>query len=111
MRDRQAAVDKHQQAHKVGSWNSEEITAEEHQPAWKVGKRLAVETPEERELRLECYSTKCGEQQSVQPQLPLLPQCFIQSQDAKISCKHGYTGHANMLNLFTKISWLAFTQT
>ena len=28
----------------------------------------------------------------------------------KMSCKHGYIGHANMLNLFTKISWLSFTQ-
>ena len=29
---------------------------------------------------------------------------------AKMSCKHGYIGHANMLNLFRKISWLSFTQ-
>ena len=41
--------------------------------------RLAVETPEERELRLECYSARYMEQQSVQPQLPLFHQCSIQA--------------------------------
>ena len=29
---------------------------------------------------------------------------------AKMSCKHGYIGYANMLYLFRKISWLGFTQ-
>ena len=29
---------------------------------------------------------------------------------AKMSCKHGYIGHANMLILFRKIYWLSFTQ-
>ena len=45
--------------------------------------------------------------QHMLPQLPLFQQCSIQ---AKISCKHGYIGHDNMLYLFRKISWLAFTQ-
>ena len=64
--------------------------------------RLAVETPEERELRLECYIqyTVYMEQQSVQPQLPL----FHPSQDAKISRKHGHIGYTDMLHLFRKIS-------
>ena len=39
--------------------------------------KLAVETPEERELRLECYSTQYMEQQSVQPQLLPFQQCSI----------------------------------
>ena len=41
--------------------------------------RLAVETLEERELRLECYSTWYMEQQSVKAQLPLFQQCSIQA--------------------------------
>ena len=34
---------------------------------------------EEREVRLEHYSTRYREQQSVQPQLPLFQQCSIQA--------------------------------
>ena len=30
---------------------------------------------------------------------------FHSSQDAKISCKHGYIGYINMLHLFRKIPW------
>ena len=65
MRDRMAAenprgerlkiitADKDQPARKVSSWNPRwnKITAEKH---YNQRKCLAVETPEERELRLEC---------------------------------------------------------
>ena len=56
--------------------------------------RLAVETPEERESRLECYITRYMEQQSVQPQLPLFQQCSIQAKMRK--------SHANMATLDTQ---------
>ena len=53
--------------------------------------RLAVETPEVRELRLYHYSTRYREQQSVQPQLLLLKQCSIQAKIRKF--------HANVAAL------------
>ena len=56
-------------------------------------KMLAVETPEEREMRLEHYSTRYREQQSVQPQLPLFQQCSIQAMMRKF--------HPNMATLDT----------
>ena len=55
--------------------------------------RLAVGTPKEREARLEHYSSRYREQQSVQPQLPLLRQCSIQAKMRKF--------HANMATLDT----------
>ena len=70
--------------------------------------RRAAETPEERELRLEGYSTRYMEQQSVQPQLPLFQQHFIQAKMQKNSCKHGYIGYIDMLHMFRKISWPPF---
>ena len=56
----------------------EEREARLQQISTNQHERLAVETPEERELRLEHYNTRYREQQSVQPQLPLLQQCSIQ---------------------------------
>ena len=53
------------------------IAADEHQPAWKV------ETPEERETRLEFYSTRYREQ-PVQSQLPLFQQCLMFKPRCKI---------------------------
>ena len=53
------------------------IAADEHQPEWKV------ETPEERETRLEFYSTRYTEQ-PVQSQLPLFQQCLMFKPRCKI---------------------------
>ena len=61
--------------------------------------RLAVETTKERELRLECYRTRYMEQQSVQPQLSLFQHRSIQANMPKISCKHGNIGYTDMLHL------------
>ena len=55
--------------------------------------RLAVETPEERELRLEHYSTRYREQQSVQSQLPLLQQCSIQAKMRKFHVNKATLDH------------------
>ena len=55
--------------------------------------KLAFETLEETELRLECYSTRYMEQKSVQLQLPLFQQCSIQAKMRKF--------HANMGTLDT----------
>ena len=75
-------------------------------------KRLTGEDPEQRGLRLEFYSTRCKEQQPVQPQLPLFQQCSIQAKMQKFHvCEHGYLGYTNMLHLFRKILWPSiFTQ-
>ena len=117
-------ADKHQPAHKVGSWNPwgerNNTTTDEQQPVHKVGswnpwgernnttadehnqcEILAVETPEERELRLECCRTRCREQ-PMQLQLCFNSVAF----KAKILCKHGYIAHSNMLNLFRKTSFI-----
>ena len=51
-------------------------------------KLLAVETPEERGLGLECYSTRCRVQQPMLPQLSLFQQCSIQSQDVMQTWLH-----------------------
>ena len=98
------------------------ITADKDQPARKVSrgeitlqlrstnqrKWLAVETPEERGLRLECYSTRCRVQQ---PMLPHNSHSFNSVPfKAKMSYKHGYIGDAKMLYLFRNISWLSFNQ-
>ena len=58
---------------------------------------LAVETPEERELRLECWSTRCREQPMLS-QLPLFQQCSIQSKDViqtwlRWTCQHALLVH------------------
>ena len=114
-------ADEHHPAQKVGSWNprgerkitvptstkdwqlkplrERKITADEHQPVWKVGSWNPW-----RELRLECYSTRYMEQQSVKAQLPLFQQCSIQAK----MWKHGHIGYTDMLHLFRKISWPPF---
>ena len=79
-------------------WGEGKFTADEHQPAWKVGSW----NPQERKLRLECYrTTVCSHNYYCFKSVPF---------KAKMSCKHGYIVHANMLNLFRNISWLSFTQ-
>ena len=56
--------------------------------------RLAVETPEARETRLQRYSVRYREQ-SAQPQLPLFQQCSIKAKMRKF--------HANMATLDTPV--------
>ena len=97
---------KDQPAHKVSSWNPRwsNITGEKHQLAQMV----AVETPRKENWDLSvkvqgaknslcCYNSHCFNSVTFK---------------TKMSCKHGYVGHANMLYLFRKInfSWLSFTQ-
>ena len=55
--------------------------------------RLAVESPKERELRLECYSTRCREQQPMQPQLPLFQQYVFHSKPRCHANMASYIGH------------------
>jgi len=55
---------------------------------------LAVETPEERELRI---STRCKEQQPMQPQLTPFQQCSIQSQDVMQTRLHWTRQHAQLV--------------
>ena len=60
---------------------------------------LAVETPEERELSLECYRNGTHGTTVCATATPTV---------SKISCKHGHIGYTNMLHLFRKISWPPF---
>ena len=71
----------------------EEREARLHRMSTNQHERLAVVTPKEREMRLDQYSTSYSEQQSVQPQLPLLQQCSIQAKMHKF--------HVNMATLDT----------
>ena len=59
--------------------------------------RLAVETPEKRELILECYSTRYMEQQSVQPQLPLFQRHSIQTKMNMQTWLHWIHWHAPLV--------------
>ena len=52
--------------------------------------RLASETAEEREVRLQYYSDRHRELQVVQSQLPLFEQPSS-NEDAEVSCSHGLT--------------------
>ena len=56
--------------------------------------RLAVETPEERETRLQRYRARYREQ-SAQPQLPLFQQCSVKTKMRKF--------HASMATLGTPV--------
>ena len=97
-------VDKDQPARKVSSWNLRwnNITAEKHQRKRMIGSWNPAPTRENWDS-IECYAENsiCCHNSYCFNSVPF---------KAKMSCKHGYIGHANMLYLFTKISWLSFTQ-